>query len=207
MLLILFMTDNPPTSRKHRHNLKVRNRILLGAGEAFRRRGYADVSVNDLMASADLTRGAFYAHFASKEELYLAIIPDDRALLPLLKGRGDTAPDSLLLGMRHIFREYLSLDHQHAIQGGCSLAMCATEISRGTEEMQSAYQALRSAVLEEMARGTRSTPDDTRLNAALTLATGAVATASALPDGPAHAAVLGDAAMGVDALFQDLRPA
>lgn len=193
-------------SRKHRHNEKICARILAGAGAAFRQRGYSGVSINDLMATADLTRGAFYAHFKTKEALFLAVIQGDRVLLPLLRGRSPGPGDTLLLGMRHIFQKYLSPQHQEAVQGGCSLAMLASEVARGSDEMKGAYQALRSAVLEDMARGTRSDPDDTRLNAALALAVGAVSGAAALPDGSQRSALLSDAAAGVDALFMDLRP-
>lgn len=47
-----------------------RKKLLSVAGELFFRYGYKDVSVNDICREAGLTKGAFYYHFASKDELY-----------------------------------------------------------------------------------------------------------------------------------------
>jgi TetR/AcrR family transcriptional regulator, transcriptional repressor for nem operon len=46
-----------------------RQRILEVAGKLFREKGFDGVSVADIMKSAGLTHGAFYGHFASKDEL------------------------------------------------------------------------------------------------------------------------------------------
>lgn len=51
-----------------------RERIIDVAVELFYERGYADVGLADITARADLTTGAFYYHFRSKEELGAAII-------------------------------------------------------------------------------------------------------------------------------------
>ncbi|MHB1989117.1 MAG: MerR family transcriptional regulator [Acidimicrobiales bacterium] len=46
---------------------------LLDAGiEAFTRRGYGEVRVDDVCQAAGVAKGSFYRHFASKEELYFA---------------------------------------------------------------------------------------------------------------------------------------
>src|ERR1700679_4184514 len=51
-----------------------RGRILDAAGRLFRRRGFDDVTVADVMKEAGLTHGAFYGHFASKEALIAAAV-------------------------------------------------------------------------------------------------------------------------------------
>lgn len=51
------------TAEKHQ-------RILDQASKLFREHGLSGVSVNDLMKAADLTHGAFYNHFHSKQALY-----------------------------------------------------------------------------------------------------------------------------------------
>ena len=48
-------------------------RILSTAVEAFSRRGYAAVNVDDLCRSARVAKGSFYRHFRSKEELFFAV--------------------------------------------------------------------------------------------------------------------------------------
>lgn len=46
--------------------------ILESAAAAFARRGLAGTSLNDLVRASGLTKGAFYFHFSSKEELAVA---------------------------------------------------------------------------------------------------------------------------------------
>ena len=52
---------------------ETRRRILAEAAEAFADRGYASTSLSDLVSATGLTKGAFYFHFASKEELALEV--------------------------------------------------------------------------------------------------------------------------------------
>lgn len=52
------------------HKTKSKNRILNCAAELFSRYGFEKVSISQIMQSAKLTHGAFYAHFESKEALF-----------------------------------------------------------------------------------------------------------------------------------------
>src|SRR5215467_13657089 len=49
-------------------------RIVKEASRLFRKRGFENVSVSEVMKAAGLTHGAFYAHFGSKEELQAAAV-------------------------------------------------------------------------------------------------------------------------------------
>lgn len=51
---------------------RTRGRILEAAAGAFAEGGYAATSLNAIVAASGLTKGAFYHHFDSKEELALA---------------------------------------------------------------------------------------------------------------------------------------
>jgi len=53
-----------------------RAKLLSAAGDAIRRRGLRDASIDEIAASAGFTKGAFYANFASKEELFLALLDE-----------------------------------------------------------------------------------------------------------------------------------
>ena len=52
------------------HKNTTRQRILSSAAKLFALNGYEEVSINQIMADAGLTRGAFYSHFKSKSELH-----------------------------------------------------------------------------------------------------------------------------------------
>jgi AcrR family transcriptional regulator len=50
--------------------------ILQTAAEVFAERGYADTTLAELIARSGLTKGAFYFHFASKEQLAYAVLEE-----------------------------------------------------------------------------------------------------------------------------------
>src|SRR5215510_7240757 len=52
------------------HKRKTRQRILESARRLFNSRGFAQVSIADIMDDAGLTHGGFYRHFRDKDELY-----------------------------------------------------------------------------------------------------------------------------------------
>ena len=53
------------------HKARTRERIEQSARSMFNRRGFASVSIEDIMSHAGLTRGGFYNHFASKTDLFI----------------------------------------------------------------------------------------------------------------------------------------
>lgn len=61
-----------PAARRQRRAERTRTQILEAAARAFARDGYAGTSLNAILRESGVTKGAFYFHFASKEELALA---------------------------------------------------------------------------------------------------------------------------------------
>jgi AcrR family transcriptional regulator len=51
-----------------------RAKILLAAEELFSRRGYEATSLNEVAAAAGITKAVIYDHFASKPDLYVALL-------------------------------------------------------------------------------------------------------------------------------------
>ena len=53
-----------------------RQRLIAAASRQFAHRSYSMVSLDDILAEAELTKGAMYFHFQSKQALALAIVDD-----------------------------------------------------------------------------------------------------------------------------------
>jgi AcrR family transcriptional regulator len=53
---------------------RTRQRLLAEAQRLFRERGYAATSLEQIAEAAEVTKGAIYGHFASKEDLMLSAI-------------------------------------------------------------------------------------------------------------------------------------
>jgi len=76
--------------------IRTRAAIIERAAEAFSERGYEAASLNDIVRSTGLTKGAFYFHFASKEALALAVFEAKQAqLAERLRAVAADEPDAL----------------------------------------------------------------------------------------------------------------
>jgi AcrR family transcriptional regulator len=117
------------------HKQATRRRIIERAGRRFKRDGIDGSGIATLMADAGLTNGAFYAHFASKEELVATAVADQlraqRASLSVL------APGRA--GVEQYVRAYLSVEHRDNPDDGCPSAALLDEIGRCTDATKQAY--------------------------------------------------------------------
>jgi TetR/AcrR family transcriptional repressor of nem operon len=59
-------------TKRHPERGEARGRLLAAARDIIRARGFAGTTIDDLCAAAAVTKGAFFHHFASKEELGVA---------------------------------------------------------------------------------------------------------------------------------------
>jgi AcrR family transcriptional regulator len=64
---------SPALTRKQKQE-KTRSALLGAATKIFCRRGLAEASIDEVAQEAGYTKGAFYANFKSKEELFLVML-------------------------------------------------------------------------------------------------------------------------------------
>src|SRR5271155_750016 len=69
-------TGEAMTEASERPAGTTRQRLIAAASHQFARRSYSMVSLDDILTEAELTKGAMYFHFPSKQALALAIIDD-----------------------------------------------------------------------------------------------------------------------------------
>jgi AcrR family transcriptional regulator len=67
-------TTKPSPSRQAARTAATRRKLLLAAEQTFARDGYEAARLEDIAARAGYTRGAFYANFASKEDIFFALL-------------------------------------------------------------------------------------------------------------------------------------
>src|SRR5881394_3637986 len=103
-----------------------RQRILEAAGRRFKNDGINGAGVATLMSDAGLTNGAFYAHFASKEDLVANVLADQ---LRAQRQSFDAQPSDRA-GLEAFIRAYLSPQHRDQCADGCPSAALLDEIAR-----------------------------------------------------------------------------
>ncbi|MGH9734130.1 MAG: TetR family transcriptional regulator C-terminal domain-containing protein [Candidatus Acidiferrales bacterium] len=116
---------------------RTRERLLQAAFREVYRSGFQSASVDTILAATNVTKGALYYHFESKEALGHAIIeevvanlPRDRWLLPLQRSE-DKDPIDALIG---IVRAIPSRPRD--VKGGCALVNLAQEMSPLDEQFR-----------------------------------------------------------------------
>ncbi|SER63983.1 transcriptional regulator, TetR family [Lentzea xinjiangensis] len=90
-----------------------RARLLRAAAEVFDRDGFAGSSLTAVCARADVSKGALYCHFRSKEALGVAIIEEQSLLWHRLRDEQlavETSPIQALIAMSFEFVSRLETD-------------------------------------------------------------------------------------------------
>jgi TetR/AcrR family transcriptional regulator, transcriptional repressor for nem operon len=122
--------------KSRKETAKTHERIVKKAGHAFMRDGIAGSGLKNVMASAGLTQGGFYRHFASKDQLVSEAFEKDldTVLRCLEEKDGDEA-------LTEILHEYLSQKHRDDYNGACPLAALGTELPRADKRTRAAASA------------------------------------------------------------------
>lgn len=130
------------------HKPEIRRRIVEAARMLFNRKGFAETSIDEVMAAVGLTRGGFYNHFRNKDELFA------EAVASFLNGRGRTWRDDAGVDPQHggpdtvraMISSYLSAEHLGDLDGQCPMIALPSDIARATPPVREAYRTLLQAM-------------------------------------------------------------
>jgi TetR/AcrR family transcriptional repressor of nem operon len=104
-------------------------RIVAAAARSFRERGAEAQGIGSVMAGLGLTKGGFYRHFLSKDDLVAeAVGAAFEEISERMIRIAEAAPNGRAL--RAIIEHYLSREHLEAPGSGCVLAALSGEVAR-----------------------------------------------------------------------------
>ncbi|MBD3671213.1 MAG: TetR/AcrR family transcriptional regulator [Gammaproteobacteria bacterium] len=119
------------------HKQQSRKRILESAYRCFMGRGYAQTTIDEVMADAGMTRGAFYAHFSTKDDLYQSAIEYAAMNSYIADQKPDGMSDSNWLSA--LLKIYLS-DAHIAFEGRpCPLAALVNDVAIRDDGVRKSY--------------------------------------------------------------------
>jgi TetR/AcrR family transcriptional repressor of nem operon len=150
---------------------RTRAEIFDHAARLFRLRGYAGTNIDDIMLAAGLTRGAFYAHFTSKDDLFAEVIRVGHGLLAKVRASDRKAA----------LTSYFDKAELAANAQACTLAALPGDVARAPMAARLAYASALYALIGELARGRPRRLDANATTVAI-LAVGAVILARASGD-------------------------
>jgi len=165
------------------HKARTRERIVESARHMFNRHGFTGVSIDDIMAEAGLTRGGFYNHFATKDELYAEVISQALACreaehLP----RADRVPAQDMNIAGEFIAAYLSQAHFENRENCCPLMALPSDVARGGEPVKRAYRQVLEYMVANLEKGLSGPEARRRALAMAALCIGGMAVARAVDD-------------------------
>ena len=152
------MLEGLEKKRRSRDPERTRERLLQAGYREIYRSGFQSASIDTILAATNVTKGALYHHFQSKEALGHAIIdevvatlPRDRWLLPLERSKDKNPIDALIGIVRAI------PTRPRDIKGGCPLMNLAQEMSPIDEQfrkrLETIFQAWQEGIATALRRG------------------------------------------------------
>ncbi len=135
------MLIDPEKKQRLRDPERTRERLLQAAFQEVHRSGFQSASIDTILAATNVTKGALYHHFDSKETLGYAVIEEiiaklvrDRWLRPML---GDGQAIDILIGV--VRRIPVSPED---IRVGCPLLNLSQEMSPLDEQFRKRLQTI-----------------------------------------------------------------
>ena len=135
---------------------RTRRRLLQAAFREVHRYGFQSAGVDTILAATNVTKGALYYHFESKEALGFAIIEEviaemtrDRWMLPLQRSKDKNPVDTLVAIVQAIPAR------PKDVKNGCPLANLAQEMSQLDEQFRKRLERIFHAWQEEIAAALR----------------------------------------------------
>lgn len=130
-----------------RHKEQTRQRILQAAAKLFCSHGFDRVTLNQIMKKANMTHGAFYAHFSGKSSLYEAAM--QFASSNAFWARDDKQTEGKETHIKALVTRYLSWgrnDKEHP----SPLEFLVTDAAHKEEKVRQAYQACFDSLVERL---------------------------------------------------------
>jgi AcrR family transcriptional regulator len=144
------------------HKAQTRARIVEAARKLFNRHGFEQVSIDRIMADAGLTRGGFYSHFESKDDLYAAAVASFTTCNPFRDSVADRMPNEPLPLARMLLDLYLCDDVLDNADFHCPLYALPGDVARAGLAPQQAYTQLIRNLAGVFAQALADTPDGER---------------------------------------------
>ena len=147
---------------------ETREKILSTAARSFREHGSEINGIGQVMKEVGLTKGGFYRHFESKDDLYAAAVA--RAFeeqSSRMAAIAEAAPKGA--GLRAVIEHYLSPKHLSSPGAGCPLAALAGEIARQPLKVRKRIHRSMSAYSDRMLPYMSGTTTEEKHNRCFTL--------------------------------------
>jgi len=148
------------------HRKEVKSKIVHSARRLFNRHGFDNVSLDDIMAGAGLTRGGFYSYFKSKSDLYTEVLgcfftnPEWQS-----NWEGVEVDREASDAGAQVVRAYLSRQHFENREDCCPMVALPTDVMRSGKSARQAFEAVFVGMVGMLEKSVNGTPSNRRVRA------------------------------------------
>ena len=165
------------------HKAATRARIVESARRLFNRHGFEQVSIEQVMLGAGLTRGGFYHHFDCKDALYAEAVASFSKCNPFRKNLKEQPPLEPAQLARTLLELYLSDEVLANVELQCPLYALPGDVARAGLLPQRAYTDLIRGLTQVYALALAHLPDgEQRAQAIVALCVGGMVLARTTDD-------------------------
>jgi AcrR family transcriptional regulator len=150
--------------------MNLKDTILHQSLKLFSLNGFLSTSIQDILSAANTSKGGFYNHFSSKEDLFFQVLDEARKIWRKrnLNGLDEIdKPIEKIIRLLENYKDRYLLDAEN-FPGGCIFIMFAVELGDSrphlSREVQKGFTGLKSMLKRLLENGQSSSPEYGGLN-------------------------------------------
>jgi AcrR family transcriptional regulator len=148
----------------------LKDTIIHESQKLFSLKGFVNTGINDIIEAADTSKGGFYNHFASKEELFYEVLSQAQHIWreKVLYGtREIDSPTDRIIQICHNYKDRYLKDTEN-FPGGCIFITLSVELDDQhidlAEEINKGYKGFRNLLKDIISDGIERGEFDTSIN-------------------------------------------
>ncbi|MCF8054621.1 MAG: TetR/AcrR family transcriptional regulator [Deltaproteobacteria bacterium] len=125
-----------------------RGAIIKAARSLFLAKGFSDVTVDAIAKKVDISKGAFYLHFKSKDEIYVSVLSSEIERFCRTTSEIQLSPDSAKSAMKELAAAYVDffLDEPEIFRIFISFMLFIDKKSKHHEQLYKLVEQARRAI-------------------------------------------------------------
>ncbi len=146
--------------KRSRDPVRTRTHILEAAFEEIYQRGFQGVSINEIIDKTDVTKGAFFHHFTTKQDLGYAIVDEILKDMTLSRWiRPLAAYKNPVTGILRQLKKVIDVTSEKEMASGCPLNNLIQEMSSVDSVFREKLRAVLTLWIDEIEKNLKRAQD------------------------------------------------
>jgi len=127
--------------------------IIRHGVDLFRRQGYHNTGISDILYTCDIPKGSFYNYFKSKEDYGIQVLNYyGDSLLEFMKNKMKSGGDSPIEKLKELYNAFIEIVEREEIKSGCLVNNISNEVGGLNDKFAEAADKIFRKWIDEIAR-------------------------------------------------------